>query len=171
MKKMSPNASEDQIQKAIFESLRIMKVDILSVTGNRLSMASLLHHSPNGGKRASKISAAGKRYSPEGAKLKSMGTKSGFPDLFIFAAKCGYHGLFVELKKAKKNKHIEHIKNNIRPVGTEAETSQIEMLSQLNHQGYLAVVAYGYDAAMQVITEYLKGTIKHRIVVTDKDQL
>lgn len=53
--------------------------------------AQLLHHSPNGGKRNA----------IEGAKFKAMGVRAGFPDLGLYVACGGYHGLFIELKTAK----------------------------------------------------------------------
>lgn len=154
------NLSEDKIQIAIFEELRIRKVEFLSMEGNRITMASLFHHSPNGGERVSKISAKGRRYSPEGAKLERMGVKAGFPDIFIFAAKNGYHGLFVELKIYKANRDLEFIKNNIKPKGSLATDNQVSMISSLNHQGYLAVVAYGYDAGIKIIKDYLNETLQ-----------
>ena len=145
--------SEDEIQKNIISELHIRRID-------GVKMVDYVHHSPNGAKRAHKINDKGKRYSPEGQKLKAMGTVAGFPDLFIFKAMQGYHGLFVELKKPKKNKYLEIIKDGIKPAGCEAEPSQIDMLSRLNQQGYLAVVAYGHAAAIQIIVEYLTGQMK-----------
>jgi len=53
--------------------------------------AELLHHSPNGGRRNLR----------EAARFKAMGTKAGFPDLFLAVASQGYHGLFVEMKSEK----------------------------------------------------------------------
>lgn len=50
--------------------------------------ALLLHHSPNGGKRNAR----------EAARFKAMGTKAGFPDLFLCVANAEAHGLFIELK-------------------------------------------------------------------------
>ena len=47
-----------------------------------------IHHSPNGGKRNAR----------EAAKFKRMGTRSGFPDLFLAYPNKQYAGLFIELK-------------------------------------------------------------------------
>lgn len=144
--------SEDQIQKGIIKELDFRRID-------GVPMSSYIHHSPNGGERASKVGDNGKRYSPEGQKLKAMGTKAGFPDLFVFKPMSGFHGLFVELKKAKKGKYLELIINNEKPKGTEAQDSQVAMISNLNKQGYIAVVAYGHDPAVSIIKDYLMGKI------------
>lgn len=55
------------------------------------TLAPLLHHSPNGGKRNAR----------EGARFKAMGVRAGFPDLSLYVPKGEYHGLFVELKTDK----------------------------------------------------------------------
>lgn len=52
--------------------------------------APLLHHSPNGGRRNAR----------EAGRFKAMGTKAGFPDLFLPVARGAWHGLFVEMKTA-----------------------------------------------------------------------
>lgn len=69
------------------------------VTWFRLQYPSyIIHHSPNGGKRDSRISRIGKRYSPTGTILQSMGTLKGYPDLTIIAPGKIF---FVELKAGK----------------------------------------------------------------------
>lgn len=55
------------------------------------SLARKLHHSPNGGRRDAR----------EGARFKRMGTRAGFPDLGLYIARHGYHGLFIEMKADK----------------------------------------------------------------------
>lgn len=52
------------------------------------NLALLLHHSPNGGKRNAR----------EAARFKAMGTKAGFPDLFLYYPSKGFHGLALEMK-------------------------------------------------------------------------
>ena len=47
-----------------------------------------LHHSPNGGYRNAR----------EAARFKRMGTRAGFPDLFLAIPSDPYHGLFIEMK-------------------------------------------------------------------------
>lgn len=89
----------------------------------------LLFHIPNGGSR-NKI---------EAAKLKSQGVKAGVPDLFLPAARGGYHGLFIEMKYGK-NKPTD---------------KQREWMAALNEQGYMAVVCYGFEDARNTIEKYL----------------
>jgi hypothetical protein len=90
----------------------------------------LIHHSPNGGKRDAR----------EAARFKTMGTVSGFPDLFIPIAKHGFHGLFIEMKagsnKLTKNQH--------------------NVISILKESGYKCEVCYNLDEFMKVVNEYLK---------------
>lgn len=67
-------ASEDQIQIAFVEWLRLNKI---------------FHwHTPNGGRR----------HIHEAVKFKKMGVQSGIPDIFIPQANRYHHGLFIELK-------------------------------------------------------------------------
>lgn len=94
----------------------------------------LLYHVPNGGKRDSK----------EAANLKRQGVKAGVPDLCLPVARCGYHGLYIELK-----------------VGNNKQTqAQKEWQYLLNGQGYLSVVCYGFYEAAEVLEKYISGTYK-----------
>ncbi|UZA31538.1 VRR-NUC domain-containing protein [Moraxella bovis] len=103
-------------------------------------IADYLHHSPNGGKRH--ITTA--------TRFKAMGTKAGFPDLFLFIPHGGYHGLFIELKAPKgKTKDGKH-----KQAGKVSELQQA-MIDRLNAQGYKAVVAYGATGAIDEIKAYL----------------
>ena len=125
--------SEDDIQKQIIGWAKHKRV-------NGKPLSELMHHSPNGGKRATKVGANGKRYSPEAAKFKAMGALAGFPDLFVFIARGGFHGLFIELKK---------------PKGRVSDIQQ-QRIDALNEQGYKAVVCYGFDESIKAITDYLE---------------
>lgn len=95
----------------------------------------LLHHIPNGGKRSTR----------EAQYLKYAGVKPGVPDLCLPVARGGYHGLYIELKWGKNT----------------PTQDQQEMLAALNEQGYLAVVKWGADEAIQTLTDYLNGELKH----------
>lgn len=92
----------------------------------------LMYHIPNGGKR----------YIGEAVKLKAQGVKSGVPDVFLPVAKKTYHGLYIELKR-QKNGHVSD--------------SQEKWIEALNDQGYMAVVCYGCQEAIETILQYLKG--------------
>jgi len=89
----------------------------------------LLHHIPNGGSR----NAA------EAANLKRQGVKAGVPDLCLPVARCGFHGLYIELKYGKNTVTDE----------------QAEWLEQLRQQGYKAVPLWGAEQAIETIREYL----------------
>ncbi len=56
-----------------------------------------IHHSPNGGHRPS-VDSNGRRYSPEGQRMRAQGTRPGFPDLFWMRPRRQYIGLAIELK-------------------------------------------------------------------------
>lgn len=104
-------------------------------------LSDYLHHSPNGGKRH--ITTA--------ARFKAMGTKAGFPDLFLFVPKGGYHGLFIELKRPKS----KTADSKTRQAGKVQLTQQI-MLDRLSAMGYKVVVAYGANHAIDEIKAYLE---------------
>lgn len=89
----------------------------------------LLYHIPNGGKRNAS----------EAAHLKRQGVKAGVPDLFLPAARMGYHGLYVELKVGR-NKPTE---------------LQLQWQRDLTEQGYLSVICYGWEQAALAIKNYL----------------
>ena len=91
----------------------------------------LMYHIPNGGSR-NRL---------EAANLKKQGVKSGVPDICLPVARGAYHGLYIEMK-AGRNK---------------ASENQKQWLSDLNEQGHYAVLCYGWNAASEVITNYLEG--------------
>lgn len=95
----------------------------------------LLFAIPNGGQR-SKATAG---------KLKAEGVKAGVPDLFLPVPRTwrgmAFNGLFVEMK-AGRNKPT---------------AAQIEWHVMLSQQGYRVAVCYGWEAARDLIVEYLGG--------------
>lgn len=72
--------------------------------------------------------------------MKAEGLASGVPDIFLPCARGAYHGLFIELKRAK---------------GSHISKTQKTYLDALNQQGYKAVVCYGFDDAKTMIEDYL----------------
>ena len=90
----------------------------------------MLFHIPNGGSR-NKL---------EAVHLKQQGVKSGVPDLFLAVARGGFHGLFVEMKRAG---------------GGRVSEEQRGWIDALNQGGYRAVVCHGFDEARDAIREYL----------------
>lgn len=95
-----------------------------------ISELRLMLHVPNGGWRDKRTAE----------KLKKEGVRPGFPDIFLPVPRKGHHGLLVELKRVK---------------GGSLSKEQRAWLENLNGQGYLAVVAKGYEEAKTIILDYL----------------
>ncbi len=74
--------------------------------------------------------------------LARQGVKSGFPDNFIAEPCGGFHGLFIELKRAKKTL-------------SRVSLEQRQWIKALNEKGYAACVCYGAEAAKRTVLEYL----------------
>lgn len=110
------------------------------IQSGRYPELNLLNASQNGLKTTSQLA---------GYKAKLAGMKKGFPDLFLPVARNGYHGLFIELKR-EANKAMNIKAGVLSP-------EQKEWLNNLNAQGYLAVVCYGFESATQAIFNYLRG--------------
>jgi len=92
----------------------------------------LLHAIPNGGHR-NKITAA---------KLKAEGVKPGVPDICLPVARGQHHGLYIELKTQQ---------GKLSP-------RQQTWLTDLNNQGFKAILCRGWSAARQEIEHYLTLT-------------
>lgn len=75
--------------------------------------------------------------------LARQGLKKGFPDNFIAVARGKWHGLFIELKRAKKCLSVR-------------SKEQREWIKQLNAAGYKALFCYGAEEAKKAVIEYLK---------------
>lgn len=94
----------------------------------------LAFHIPNGGSR-NKI---------EAARLKAQGVKAGVPDIFISVPRCGYHGLYIEMKRQKDGKMRE---------------GQKDMIPKLRAQGYRVEVCKGFHPAADLIEQYMTGKL------------
>ena len=114
---------EDDNQLALMQWARSKRFN-----GARLS--DYLHHSPNGGLRS--ITTA--------ARLKQQGTMAGFPDLFLFVARGGYHGLMIEMKSPK---------GRLSP-------AQTQVLPRIEGEGYRVEVCYSVQDAIDAISDYLE---------------
>lgn len=90
-----------------------------------------LIHIPNGEKRD--IGTA--------IKLKKMGVKKGVSDLFLAYPFCLWHGLWIELKRKNASRVIFGAQN--------------DWLHEMNNLGYVAVFAYGWEHAKNIILHYL----------------
>jgi len=89
------------------------------------------------------IPNGGFRNTAEAAKLKWQGVRPGVPDLFIPVQRGGYGGLFIEMKRADG-----------KP--SDITKEQMEWLEQLNDNGYMATVCFGFEDAIRTIDGYLK---------------
>ena len=91
---------------------------------------------PNGGYRPMATAAM----------LKAEGVKAGYPDCFLAVPRPGvngkgHHGLFLELKRRDRSNH--------------ATALQKEWIDRLSQWGYMAVVCYGAQEAIDTIKAYL----------------
>tara|TARA_R100000963_G_C4613823_1_gene83389 strand:+ start:215 stop:574 length:360 start_codon:yes stop_codon:yes gene_type:complete len=73
-------------------------------------------------------------------RAKRNGYSKGFPDLFIYEARNGYHGLALELK-------------TIKGIATK---EQKEWIEALNKRGYKALICKGLPEVLEAIDDYLK---------------
>ena len=78
--------------------------------------------------------------------LERQGMKKGFPDNFIAEPSGKWHGLFIELKRAKKS--LSH-----------KSPEQRKWIKALNEKGYKAAFCYGAEEAKRVVLEYLEGEL------------
>lgn len=117
------DSTEAQEQATLFKWAAYMS--------NRWPELQLLHHIPNGGSR-----------NPvEAAHFKQQGVKAGIPDIFLPCARCGYHGLYIEMKRQK---------------GGRLSENQKMMIRALRAQGYKVEVCAGWEAAKETITKYME---------------
>jgi hypothetical protein len=91
------------------------------------------------------IPNGGWRHKVTAAKLKLMGVMPGVPDLCFPMPRCGYHGLYIELKRQKG--------------GTVSDNQKI-WIAALSNNGYRVEVCRGADEAMAVILDYLEGELR-----------
>lgn len=86
------------------------------------------------------IPNGGARDAVTGARLKAEGVLPGVPDIFLAAPKGSCHGLFIEMKRRR---------------GGRISPAQLRTMQELEADGYRCEVAYGWDHARRIITEYL----------------
>jgi len=84
--------------------------------------------------------AGGRRGRFWGARMAEEGLRAGVPDLMLPAARGGFHGLFIEMK---------------RQAGSTVSAAQKEWHKALKEQGYEVVVARGAQEAIEAIRRYL----------------
>lgn len=92
----------------------------------------MMFHIPNEGKRSV---VAGKH-------MKAAGMRKGVSDIFLSCARGGKHGLYIEMKRIKDSRVSDEQKDWMRDAAAE---------------GYATHVAYGWQEAAEIITNYLEG--------------
>ncbi len=92
------------------------------------------------GYRVSASANGGSRNLFEALKFKKMGVSAGFPDIEVPLPAGPYHGFFIEMKRQK---------------GGKVSNEQREWLSYLRDKGYYAEVAYGFEEAKVMWTDYI----------------
>ena len=116
-KRTQPLTTEDDIQETVIEYCELKHIIAI--------------HIPNESKRSVAY----------GAKMKRMGLRKGFPDIFIPTARKGFHGLMIELKRDKKSR---------------VSAEQTAWITYLNKQGYKAMICYGAREAINEVEKYFK---------------
>jgi len=89
----------------------------------------MLYAIPNGGRRSLSVAVA----------LKKEGLKPGVPDLHLPVARCGHHGLYIEMKAQDGR----------------LSTVQKRWRDMLISQGYGVAVAKSFEEAKQILEDYL----------------
>ena len=115
--------TEDQEQTTVISWCRVME--------HQWPELRLIHHIPNGGKRSKS----------EAARFRAMGVLPGVADLFLPVPRCGYHGLYIEMKA---------LDGRVSP-------DQKKFLTAASGQGFCCCVCFGADAAIAVLMQYLAG--------------
>lgn len=91
---------------------------------------------PNGGSRGDTERSA----RIVGGRLKAEGVKPGVADVFLPHAAHGVHGLFIEMKRAN---------------GGVVSPEQSAFGAEMQRRGYGFAVAYGWQAARDILLSYL----------------
>lgn len=87
----------------------------------------------------------GKMDKRKAAMMKAEGLLVGSPDLRVYKASRGYHGMFIELKVDKSEYHAKGVVSD----------NQKLRLGQLTAEGYYAIPVWGWIAAKAKIDWYL----------------
>lgn len=129
-RKRSPAPTEHHEQAELFR--------LAMLHSRRCPALRMLYAIPNG---ANKSRAAR-------AKFQREGLRAGIPDLQLAAARGGYHGLYIEMKRAK---------------GGVLSLEQLAWHEALRAEGYRVEVCRGADAAWGVLCDYLGITNEKEI--------
>ena len=103
---------------------------------------------PNGGYRGSHTKMVGHNLSEAAAvtrKLKDEGMLVGMPDLCIAVMRCGYGGMYVEMKNGKAGR---------------LSSEQKDRIEQLQAAGYYVIVCRSTTQFMHDVDIYMKGKLE-----------
>ena len=100
----------------------------------------LLYAVPNGSSRTMYTAKNGKRFAPEGMRMRAEGMKAGVPDVCLPVPRRASGSLYIEMKAEK---------------GATSE-AQDEWISRLRSAGNNVEICRSTDAAIKVIENYLK---------------
>lgn len=126
---------EQQHQASFIHWTTLQTIQIEGIAAAGRKIRDFIFAVPNGAKRSK-----GECY-----RLKSEGLTAGIPDLFFHLPIRGYSGLFIEFKRPES-----------RGWGKgKTSLAQRRKMKDLNQAGYMAVVAYGVDHAIELILDYL----------------
>ena len=123
------NGSEHSAQAALFCWSNLADVK------RQYPELELMFAIPNGGERNIIVAA----------KLRAEGVKSSIPDIFLPVPRGPWHGLFVEMKRAK----------SVGKSKGYATADQKKTIEALKEQGYGAAVCEGWEQARDMILQYL----------------
>ena len=103
-----------------------------------------LYYYPNLRSITFAIPNGGSRNIIEAKNLKAQGVTPGVPDVFMALPSHGYSGLFIEFKSEK---------GRLSP-------AQNTYIKKLNDNGYMAVVCYSLEQALDAMKSYLTGRLQ-----------
>lgn len=89
----------------------------------------------------------GLRSKQTGSRLKREGMRAGVLDFLIYYPTTHYHGLWLEMKRAKRYSDSER--------KTPSWLAQLKFAEQVENVGYKAFFCYGWEDAKRVIEDYL----------------
>jgi len=102
--------------------------------------------------------AAGLKLTENQAKIrKSLNSGRGWSDMFIAKMSRGYGGLFIELKKDGVSIYCKTGPRKGQLVADEQIQVEAAFIEKMNHEGYFARFAVGFDKAKALIDWYMEN--------------
>lgn len=102
--------------------------------------------------------AAGLKLTENQARIrKLLNSGRGWSDMFIAYPSRGYHGLFLELKKDGVSIYVSRGPRKGQLVADEQIIIEAAFLEKMNHLGYFARFAVGFDKTKALIDWYMEN--------------